>query len=227
VRRLVLVLTLLLIALPLAAATKPYHLELEAYPAAPFPFLNKFGTVTLHVYDGGVRAETLWLNAFSKTGAAAVTVMNPLGRMYADMPVAHISPMLSKLAGNDKAPERISSCVLLAPVKGKVRGIDAQRFRLSYGADAWIDVWTTTAVPENAQLRGIVNELVRGLAPGSASAAKNITGTPVYVELNFRRFKKVPVLKLKSLAFDNAGAADALNVGALYMKSPMGDSLWK
>ena len=32
----------------LQAATK-YHLTLEAHPAAPFPFLSRFGTVTLEI----------------------------------------------------------------------------------------------------------------------------------------------------------------------------------
>ena len=52
-----------------AAPPPAYHLELEANPAAPFPFLGKFGTITLHVFPSGVRAETFWLQRF---GAAAV-----------------------------------------------------------------------------------------------------------------------------------------------------------
>src|SRR4051812_46878622 len=72
----------------LAQAAPPrYHLELEANPAAAFPYLSKFGTsIELHVYPSGVRAEALWLNSFSKNGAPAVTVANPLGRMYVDIP---------------------------------------------------------------------------------------------------------------------------------------------
>jgi hypothetical protein len=82
-------------------------------------------------------------------------------------------------------------------------------------------------IPENQQLRAIVEEFVRGIAPGTAAVAKDIPGTPVYVELNFRRFKKLPILKLKSLAFDNAGEEDALKVGPIYMKAPLLDSIWK
>src|SRR6266550_6652760 len=95
-------LVLALLALPaLAAAPRPYHLTLEANPAAPFPFLSKFGTVTLHLYNGGVRAETLWLNGFSRAGAPVITVENPFGRMYTDVPVANISSIVGKLAGNE------------------------------------------------------------------------------------------------------------------------------
>jgi len=217
-----------LFALPLAAATpsRPYHLELEANPAAPFPFLGKFGTVTLHVYGGGVRAETFWLNGFTKNGTPAVTVMNPLGRMYTDVPITNISSVLGKLAGSGGI-ERLASGTLMAPAAGKVRGVDANRYRIVYGPDAWIDVWTTKTIPDNPQLHAIVNEFVRGISPGTANVAKNIPGTPVYVELNFRRFKKLPILKLKSLAFDNAGEDDALKVGPVYMRAPLLDAIWK
>jgi len=43
-------LLLAFLAVSLHAAPPPaYHLEIEANPATPFPFLGKFGTVTLHV----------------------------------------------------------------------------------------------------------------------------------------------------------------------------------
>ena len=77
--RLILALLLSALALPALAST-PYHLELEANPAAPFPWLGKFGSIELHVYRGGVRAEALWLNGMSRNGAPSVTVANPLGR---------------------------------------------------------------------------------------------------------------------------------------------------
>src|SRR5438874_13734709 len=81
-----------------ASPPPAYHLELEANPATPFPFLGKFGTVTLHMYPNGVRAETFWLNGFSRNGTKTVTVENPLGRMYTDVPVAQISATLHKIA---------------------------------------------------------------------------------------------------------------------------------
>src|SRR5437773_7294617 len=86
-----------------AAPPKPYHLELEANPAAPFPFLGKFGTITLHVYPGGVRAETLLLNGFSRNGASTITVENPYTRMYTLEPIAGIAPTLRTLGSIDAA----------------------------------------------------------------------------------------------------------------------------
>jgi len=223
-KRLAFVLALLIAATRLAAAPRPYHLELEASPAAPFPFLSKFGKVTLHVYASGVRAETFWLNGFSRAGTRAVTVENPYGRMYTDVPITEIGSILRKLS--------TSGIQAAAPtagpvIGGKVRGVDAYRHRLMYGPAAWIDVWTTNTLGENKQLRTIVEEFVRGLNPATAEAIKSIPGVPVYVELNFRHYQKLPLLRLKELKFDNSGEADALKVGTLYFKAPLLDSIWK
>src|SRR4029077_5752257 len=143
-----------------APPPKPYHLELEANPAAPFPFLGKFGTVTLHVYPAGVRAETFWLNGFTHNGTSTVTVENPLGRMYTEVPLAQISATLRKLSTSgveNAAPGPVTQ------ITGNVKGIPAHRYRLVYGSQAWIDVWTTDTIPENPQLRAVVNEFVRGI----------------------------------------------------------------
>jgi hypothetical protein len=217
---------LLIFATSLRAAPPPaYHLELEANPAAPFPFLGKFGTVTLHVYPAGVRAETFWLNGFSRNGAGAVTVENPLGRMYTDVPLTQISTTLHKLAPS--GVETVARPSMVAPTTGSVKGIPAQRYRLMYGAEAWIDIWTTTTIPENAQFRAIVTEFVRGISPATAAVMNGIRGTPLYVELNFRRYKKLPLVRLKNITWNADGQDDALKVGALYFKAPLLDSIWK
>jgi hypothetical protein len=207
------------------AHAAPYHLTLEAHPAAPFPFLAKFGTVTLDVYPAGVRASSFWLTGFSRTGATAITVENPVWRMYTDVPVASIASILHKLSS--LGVEATASATVQKPVGGAVKGIAAIRYRLQYGPQAWIDVWTTRAVPENPQLRAITNELVAGIAPPTAAIMRTIPGTPVFVELHFRRFSKLTLLELKSLRFDNAGEDDALSVGKLYFKAPLLDAIWK
>jgi hypothetical protein len=220
----------LLLALFLAtsahAATKPYHLELEANAAAPFPFLSKFGTITLHVYPGGVRADTLWLNGFSRTGAPAVTVENPFARMYTDVPVAQISTTIQKMSSglglaSVGAPSQGPQLV------GTVRGIAARRYRLMYGPQAWIDIWTTDAIPPNAQFHALVEQFVAGVSPAAAPVFRTIPGMPIYVELNFRRYQKLPLLRLENLAWDNAGEEDALKTGMLYFKAPLLDAIWK
>ena len=208
-----------------ALAAPKYHLTLEAHPAAPFPFLARFGTVTLDVYPGGVRAETFWLNGFSRNSTSTVTVENPFWRMYTDVPLSSIASTLHKLS--TLGVESSAPAALRKPVGGAVKGVAAIRYRLQYGAEAWIDVWTTRAVPENPQLRTITNELIAGIAPPTAAVMRAIPGTPVYVELNFRRYKKLTLLELKKLRFDNAGEDDALTVGKLYFKAPLLDAIWK
>jgi hypothetical protein len=219
-------LLLAILASPLPAASR-YHLELEATPAAAFPYLGRFGAVELHVYASGVRAEALWLNSFAKNGAPAVTVANPLGRMYVDVPISDIAPTLQKLAGDPKAIERAAAPTRGPVVAGKVRGLEAKRHRLIYGPDAWVDYWTTTAIPENPQFRRIAQQLVAGISPGTAAVSKSIAGTPVYIELHFRRFRNVPLLKVKQLTFNVTAEEEreATELGPVYMRAPLLDKV--
>ena len=79
-----------------------------------------------------------------------------------------------------------------------------------------------------APFRRIRNcELVNGISPKTAASMRAIPGTPVHVELNFRRYKKLTLLELKTIRFDNAGEQDALKVGKLYFKAPFLDAVWK
>lgn len=216
----------MLLALLLASASVlPYHIELEANPAAPFPFLSKFGTVTLHVYNAGVRADTFWLNGFSRNGTNTVTVENPLARMYTNVPVSELVAMLQKTSkshAEEAGPPPISG-----PISGNVRGVRAKRYRLIYGPQAWIDVWTTDRVPENPQLRTIIEAFVKEMAPMTAVSLRSIHGTPLYVELNFSHYKKLPLVRLKSFVTTNAGQEKALSVGKFYFHAPLLDELWK
>lgn len=211
--------------LTLLLATLPYHIQLEANPAAPFPFLSKFGTVTVDVYNGGVRADTLWLNGFSRNGTNYVTVENPLGRMYTNVPVSELTAILQKMA-RDKVHES-GPPPMAAPLSGHVGDFPAKRYRLLYGPQAWIDVWTTDRIPANPQLRMIVDAFVAGIAPETAKVMRSIGGTPLYVELNFSHYHKLPLLKLKSYLSTNAGQEKALSIGKLYFHAPLLDALWK
>ncbi len=215
----------LVLALLLATAPPtPYHIELVANPAAPFPFLSKFGTMTLHIYPAGVRADTLWLNGFSRNGTPTVTVENPYGRMYTVMPVSEITSIMRKMANEDV---QSSAPSIAPPVSGSVRGIAARRYRLLYGPEAWIDVWTTQVIPENPQLRTIITAFIRGVSPLTAESIQSIPGTPIYVELNFRRYKKLALVRLKRFSLSNVGQENALKVGTLYFKAPLLDQIWK
>jgi hypothetical protein len=144
--------------------------------------------------------------------------------MYTEVPVAQISTTLHKLS-----TAGVEAAAPAAPqvMAGTVKGLPARRYRLQYGPEAWIDVWTTDAIPENPQLRTVVDQFVRGISPATASVMTSLKGTPLYVELNFRRYKKLPLLRMKSLTWSDQGAADALKVGAFYFHAPLLDSLWK
>ena len=207
-----------LFALPIFAA-QPYHLELEASPAAAFPYLGKFGTVKIDVYSGGVHTDALWLDGFSRNGLPTVTIKNPIARMYVEMPLADIGPTLMKLAGAAGSIERAASPTLDPAIRGKFAGLDGTRYRFVYGLTAWIDVWTTSVIPENAQFRAIVQQLVAGISPKTAPLAATIRGTPIAVILNFRRFKNVELLKIKKLTFAADDEEDALTLGPLYMRA--------
>ena len=215
----------MLIALFLAAATVvPYHLQLEANPSAPFPLLNKFGAVTLHVYPAGVRADSMWLNGFSRDGEK-VTVENPYTRMYTVVPVAQFAAALMRMA--DVEVNEGGTPPISGPIAGKVGGMSAKRYRLLYGPEAWIDVWTSPSVPESAQLKGLVDGFVRGVAPQSANALRSIPGTPIYVEINFEHYKKMPLVWMKSFVANSSGQDQALRVGRFYFKVPLLDAIWK
>ena len=211
------------IALPL----KAYHLELLANSSAPFPYLGRFGTVTLHVYSHGVRANSVWLNGFSRNGSPDVTVMNPLARMYTDVPIRDFPAFIARITGSESEPIESNTPTVSAPTSGKVRGIAARRYRLVYGPSAWIDIWTTQVIPENPQLKRMVDEFVRGVAPATADLMRAIPGNPLYVELNFSHYHKLPVVWVKSLTMDNRGEADALAIGSYYFKAPFIDAIWK
>lgn len=214
-------------AKPAAPPAKPYHLELEANPAAPFPFLGKFGVVHLHVYPSGVRADTTWLNGISRTGTDSITVLNPALKMYTDVPISEIGNLLAKIGGMNTRKTFEAIANVEPPVKDKVGGLDVMRYRARYTQTAWIDVWTTVAIPQNPQLKAIVDQVVYNISPGTGALTRYIPGTPVQVELNFTNFKKVQLVSLKSLKMDAAGEADALATPAAFAKAPMLDEVWK
>lgn len=216
----------ILFAASVHAAT-PYHLELQSSPAAVVPLLSKFGTIEFHVYEGGVRAESMWLDSFSRNGDATITLINPMARMYTDVPVDTFPELIARMTGLRRGNTASDVPKLAAPSAGRVNGIDARRYRLSYSATDWMDIWTTMAVPENPQFRRIVSEFVRHFAPGSAGALARIPGNPIYVELNTVEHPKLPILQLRSLRFDSDGESKALRVGPWYMRAPLLDQIWR
>ncbi len=211
---------------PSPAAQRTYYLELHSSPTSVAPLLSRFGTIDLHVYSGGVRAESMWLDSFSRNGSPTVTLLNPIARMYAEVGVEDLPKLIAQITGirrsqSDDVPR------LLPPIDGKVNGVAARRYRLQYDATDWIDVWTTSAVPENPQLRRLADAFVRHFAPATAVPLARIPGNPLYVELNTREHPKFPLLQMRSLRFSDSGQSEALRVGSWYFKAPLIDAIFR
>ena len=88
-------------------------------------------------------------------------------------------------------------------------------------------MWTTTVIPDNPQFERLQMELVSAISRPAAMLVRKIPGTSIYIELNTQHYKKVPVLRLKSLTRSNEGETEALQRGRFYVRAPMVDMLWK
>jgi len=204
------------------AAPRPYHLELDANLGAVFPTFGRFGNIRIHVYPAGVRADSSLLNAFSSNGARSMTVLKPMVRMYTHVAFTEMTAMIA--AGTDEFEDVPR---IVGPIAGKVGSLVAMRYRLQYNKTEWIDVWTTRDVPANAQFRAVIDAAIRGLSERSAAVVRRMPGTPVYIELNFRGYDKVALLKFRRLTWNNAGETAALNLGNYYFKVPILDAIWR
>jgi hypothetical protein len=217
---------LLLLLFPATLFAGGYRLELEANPAAPFPFLSKFGAVEIAVYPGGVAAKAPLLRAFSRTGDGHVTVMSPLSRLYADVALSKVRAMMLTLArAEGEVMPGLGEFPVSAPAKGKVGGLEALRYRIELGPESSMDVWTTTAIPNNAQYRKLALEFAATISKPAAAMVSRFAGMPIYVELNTIHYKKVALLKVKGFKGTSAGEDDDLTVGRLYVKAPGADAI--
>ncbi len=202
-----------------AAAQRPFHVRLESNAAASFPLLRRFGTSTIDLFPAGFRVKTIWLRGFSRNGSRTFTVENPVSRTYVVMPMSEVGGIVHALGGQPidaVPPGRIQV------MNGTVRGLPARRFRLLYGGDEFIDVWTTSALGATPEYRAFVIEIVRAISPPSAAVVKGIPGTPLYVEANVGKHRKVVVLRPRSVAYNRDGESDALRIGQFMFPAPFG-----
>ncbi|MHB0971271.1 MAG: hypothetical protein ACYC7A_12920 [Thermoanaerobaculia bacterium] len=217
---------------PLSAATAPspqsrpapsYRLDLEVSPTAPFPFLKRFGDVDVSVFPKGVRAESSVVDAISRTGSSSVTVTHPVARLYAEVPVHEVRGILVHMGGgkSELFPGLPEFPIEPKAVAGKVRGVDATRYRVVLGKNAWIDIWTTTTIPKNRQFDLLANQLVSAFSKSAAKTMTRIPGVPVFVEVNTSRFKKLVLLRMTQLQRSAQGETEALTVGSFYARAPL------
>ena len=216
-----------LLASDLAAqAPKPYKIELVAKPTAPFPFLKKFGDIEITLYPGGVAGESLFLRGFSRNGDQTVTVMNPLGRMYVPVALDKVRDMfLSRSGSKGEMMPGLPEFPVSKIGAGSVKGVAATRYRVQLGPESSFDVWSTSVIPKNRQYELLYLRLVDAVSHSAVATMKRIPGTPIYIELNTQKYKKLPLLALKSMTRTNEGEKQALEVGSFYVKAPILEAL--
>lgn len=209
---------------PLRAAAPSYRLDLELNPAAPFPFLARFGAIEISLHPGGISGKALMLRGFSGNGVGAITVKNPVARLYVEVPVANVRPTIVSLGGwNGSMFPRARAFPLSEPMRGKVGGLDALRYRVRLGPASSVDVWTTTAIPPNSQYRRLAREFAAAISPAAVALFDRIPGNPVYVELNTTKYKNIPLLRVKGFSRSADGEEEALTLGRAYIKAPGSD----
>lgn len=206
-----------------AANAAPYRLDLEFTPTAPFPFLSKFGKIDLSVYPGGVHGASTLLEGYSRNNSPQLTILSPYSRVYSDVALAELRQLMltPSRSETEVVPGITNLKIAPNPLKGTVRGVPATRYRIVLGSNAWLDVWTTNVVPKNPQFHAIQMQFLSAISRAAAQTAARIPGMPIYVELNTRRFQKVPILRLKQIVKSSEGEADALSTGKFYVKSPL------
>lgn len=220
-------LVLVLAVPPLSAQSlKEYRLDLVANPTAPFPFLKKFGSIDISLYPGGVAAESLFLRGFSRNGEPTVTIVNPLGRMYAPVPLGKVREMFVSLSGRKgEIMPGLGDFPVMKIGNGKVRGVPATRYRVQLGPASSMDVWTTTVIPRHAQFEAVYLQAVDAVSHAAVRTVRKIPGTPIYIELNTQNHRKLALLTVKEMKATSDGAEDALKVGSFYMKAPILEKL--
>jgi len=219
-----LILVLLLLPATLSASPNAYRLDLELDPSAPFPFLSRFGKIEISVHEGGVSGKALVLRGFSRNGSSSVTVMNPLARLYVELPLATIQRRILALGGADgEVMPGLGEFPVSGPLPGKVRGLDARRYRVHLGPEAHIDVWTLASVPPNPQYVRLARLFAGTISRDAASIVTKLEGMPVYVEMNTTKHKKLQLLRVKRFTPGDDSGAEAMEVGRVYAKAPGSD----
>ena len=199
-------------------ATRPFHLQLESNAAAAFPLIQRFGTARIDVYPAGFRVNTLWLRGFSRD-PRRITIENSVSRTYVAKPMSEVGVIARTIGGHPISAAPPRSMHITA---GSVGRLAARRFRLIYGEDDFIDVWTTSTLGSTPQFRAFVDEIVAAVSPASTGVLRSIPGTPLYVELNTGSYRKVAVLQVRAVVFNRTGESEALRVSPWMFPAPFG-----
>lgn len=227
-----LLLALLLAAPPAYAADAPaprdrYALQLEARPAAVFPFLDKLGRVNLSVYPQGVRVDSRWLDGYLKAGSETVTIENPGLRMYTDASYGSLRQLFRGLAPEEKVMKLGKLPVLKTARTGNIKNLPVTCYRIQLGKKAWIDVWTTESLKQSRPYHDLQMQVLTTISPDLARAAAKIPGTPLHVVLNTEKYPETTLLSTREAFRSSAGHEDALQTGRFFLRVPSIDRLVK
>ncbi len=214
-----LVLPLVVLLFVSATGVRRSHLQLQSNVAATFPLMKRFGAITVDVYPHGFRASSIWLRAFAVNERKTITIENPISRMYDEMPMSEVGNMVRMVGGH---PMNVGPPQQVVIAEGKVRGLPSHRYRLVYGANDFIDVWTTAALGPAPAFRAFIDAFVRAIAPASAAVLRKVPDTPIYVEVNMGQYRKLAIVSPRSIGYNVSGEAEALRVSPWMFRAPFG-----
>lgn len=198
-----------------------YALHLEARPTAAFPFLDKLGRVEVQVYPQGVRADSLWLDGYMRTGSDSVRLENPSVRLYSDSSFASLSKIFASLKPRDKqAPKLRKLQVVDTGRKGTIKKLPVRCYTIKIGKRIAVDVWSTTALARNTAWEKLQNEVLKAVSPELAQAAKRIPGTTMHVVLREKGEADATLLTTREVFLSSAGHEEALSTGRLFLRAP-------
>lgn len=211
-----------------AAASKDYRLVLWIQPVGDDALTQKLGKATLTVYPQGVKADSLWLDGFTRQGSSQLTLLKPIARLYAQVELSDFSDIIRRMAGSrDGLVGNIGTLRVGNPVNGKINKRAAKRFRISIDQQQWVDVWTAADLPENKQLKKLTSEVLEAVSDQLPPVLDKIEGTPILVRLHTDEYRDVDVLGFRSIRSSSRGHADDLQVGRFFLRATFAEKLWE
>ena len=206
---------------------RDYTLELTIRPVGDSPLIDRLGSVNLTVFPQGIHLDSTWLDGYSKRGTSTVVLKKPIARIYALMPLEGFRSVVRRMAGSDsELMPGLGNLTVDQKARGKVSGMPATRHRIMLGEGAWVDVWTSDTIPHNSQLQRLTVEILSAVSEDAGRLSGQISGVPVFIQINTADHPKETILAIRSLRRSSAGAAEMLDVGSFYLRVSAAERLW-
>ncbi|MBW3565227.1 MAG: hypothetical protein KY459_10920 [Acidobacteria bacterium] len=229
-----LILAALFVALPATSqpsssgAIRDYALELDIRPIGDSQILDKLGKARLTVFPQGVHFDSAWLDGYSKRGSKNVILIKPIARLYALMPLDGFRHVVRGMANESgELIPNLQKLTVERPVAGRINRLPAERHRIRLSEKAWIDVWISTTIPENSQLRVLQREILGAISNQAAPLADQIRGVPLFIQMNSPDHPNETILAVRALRRSSAGSGKMLQVGPFYLRASAAERLWR